>query len=197
MSTDKTKEKTCHHNRAEINITVEQYYLHTGNWPANDLSDIARRSELLSGWPADVPRHGRTPIASTRRRIVSSGTPAAATTVRNASACISYVSPLLAADRGPSRSSRHCSPLTVRWLTAQQCASAMDAAQCAASSGTRPLVRMLTPCRPRWAFDQCPQHVAAGDDADQPAVLHHRHAANAVHDAQVGHAADRIVRHRP
>jgi prepilin-type N-terminal cleavage/methylation domain-containing protein len=37
---DKAKEKTCIHNRSEINITVERYYLHTGSWPANDLSDI-------------------------------------------------------------------------------------------------------------------------------------------------------------
>jgi prepilin-type N-terminal cleavage/methylation domain-containing protein len=37
---DKAKDKSCYHNRAEINITVEQYYLHTGSWPANDLSDI-------------------------------------------------------------------------------------------------------------------------------------------------------------
>jgi general secretion pathway protein G len=41
VSTDRTKEATCHHTRAEINITVERYYLHTGAWPANDLSDIA------------------------------------------------------------------------------------------------------------------------------------------------------------
>lgn len=39
--TDSAKTKTCTHNRTEINITVEQYYLHTGNWPASDLSDIA------------------------------------------------------------------------------------------------------------------------------------------------------------
>lgn len=39
--TDLAKEKTCLHNRTEINITVEQYYLHNGSWPANDLSDIA------------------------------------------------------------------------------------------------------------------------------------------------------------
>ena len=38
--TDVAKEKTCVHNRAEINITVERYYLHNGVWPANDLSDI-------------------------------------------------------------------------------------------------------------------------------------------------------------
>jgi general secretion pathway protein G len=38
---DKAKEKSCLHNRAEINITVEQFYLHNGTWPASDLSDIA------------------------------------------------------------------------------------------------------------------------------------------------------------
>ena len=38
--TDTAKQKTCVHNHTEINITVEQYYLHTGTWPANDLSDI-------------------------------------------------------------------------------------------------------------------------------------------------------------
>src|SRR5262245_12990847 len=38
--TDTAKYKTCFHNRAEINITVEQYYMHTGNWPATNLSDI-------------------------------------------------------------------------------------------------------------------------------------------------------------
>jgi general secretion pathway protein G len=39
--TDTAKTKTCVHNRAEINITVEQYYMNTGTWPATDLSDIA------------------------------------------------------------------------------------------------------------------------------------------------------------
>ena len=40
VSTDEAKEKSCYHNRAEINATVEQYYMHNGTWPANDLSDI-------------------------------------------------------------------------------------------------------------------------------------------------------------
>ena len=39
-SSDTAKDKSCFHNRAEINITVEQFYLHTGTWPASDLSDI-------------------------------------------------------------------------------------------------------------------------------------------------------------
>jgi general secretion pathway protein G len=38
--TDTAKIKTCDHNHTEINITVEQYFMNTGNWPANDLSDI-------------------------------------------------------------------------------------------------------------------------------------------------------------
>ena len=37
---DVARVKACQHNRAEINITVEQYYLHTREWPAEDLSDI-------------------------------------------------------------------------------------------------------------------------------------------------------------
>jgi general secretion pathway protein G len=40
-SNDNAKDKCCLHNRAEINITVEQFYLHNGYWPANNLSDIA------------------------------------------------------------------------------------------------------------------------------------------------------------
>jgi prepilin-type N-terminal cleavage/methylation domain-containing protein len=51
-STDVTKEATCHHSRAEINIAIEQYYLHTGNWPASDLSDIAAD---LNYFPNGIP----------------------------------------------------------------------------------------------------------------------------------------------
>ncbi|MFO0791172.1 MAG: prepilin-type N-terminal cleavage/methylation domain-containing protein [Pirellulales bacterium] len=40
-SGDTAKTKTCVHNRTEINITVEQYYMNTGSWPASDLSDVA------------------------------------------------------------------------------------------------------------------------------------------------------------
>ena len=40
QGSDRAKEKTCLHNRAEINITIEQYYLNNNAWPANDLSDI-------------------------------------------------------------------------------------------------------------------------------------------------------------
>jgi type II secretory pathway pseudopilin PulG len=40
VDNDRTKGSCCVHNHAEINITVEQYYVNTGTWPANDLSDI-------------------------------------------------------------------------------------------------------------------------------------------------------------
>jgi type II secretory pathway pseudopilin PulG len=41
LNSDAAKEKSCLHNRTEINIAVERYYIHTSVWPANNLSDIA------------------------------------------------------------------------------------------------------------------------------------------------------------
>jgi prepilin-type N-terminal cleavage/methylation domain-containing protein len=52
ISTDKTKEATCLHCRGEINVAVEQYYLHTGTWPADDLADIAAD---LNYFPNGIP----------------------------------------------------------------------------------------------------------------------------------------------
>jgi general secretion pathway protein G len=52
VSNDKTKEATCHHSRGQINTAVEQYYIHTGAWPANDLSDIAAD---LNYFPSGIP----------------------------------------------------------------------------------------------------------------------------------------------
>jgi len=40
QSSDTAKETCCRHNCAEINITTEQYYIHNGVWPANNLSNI-------------------------------------------------------------------------------------------------------------------------------------------------------------
>ena len=39
-SSEVAREATCSHNRTEINITVERYFLETATWPANNLSDI-------------------------------------------------------------------------------------------------------------------------------------------------------------
>lgn len=40
VSSEKARESCCQHNRTEIDITVERYYIHTGGWAADDLSDI-------------------------------------------------------------------------------------------------------------------------------------------------------------
>ena len=51
-NSDKAKEKACAHNRTEINIAAERYYIHTGAWPANNLSDIGADQEYF---PEGVP----------------------------------------------------------------------------------------------------------------------------------------------
>jgi general secretion pathway protein G len=55
---DVAKEKTCYHNRAEINITVERYYIHTGDWPANDLSDIGANEDYFPDGLPSCPLSG-------------------------------------------------------------------------------------------------------------------------------------------
>lgn len=50
--TDTAKTKTCVHNHTEINITVEQYFMNTGTWPADDLSDIGTN---LNYFPDGLP----------------------------------------------------------------------------------------------------------------------------------------------
>lgn len=59
VSTDKTKVATCLHTRGGINATVERYYLHTGNWPANDLSDIAADPDFFPDGIATCPVTGQ------------------------------------------------------------------------------------------------------------------------------------------
>src|SRR3954451_22216963 len=67
IGTDQAKDKACEHNRTEINITVEQFYLHNAAWLANNLSDVAiDPNDLPDGvapWPvAGEPyRRGPTP----------------------------------------------------------------------------------------------------------------------------------------
>jgi prepilin-type N-terminal cleavage/methylation domain-containing protein len=69
--TDVAKEKACYHNRAEINITVERFNLHTGNWPANDLSDIASDPEYFPDGLPTCPVSGAAyRIDGTTRRVI-------------------------------------------------------------------------------------------------------------------------------
>jgi type II secretory pathway pseudopilin PulG len=39
-SSSTAKQKVHAHNKATINAAVERYYVETGSWPANNLSDI-------------------------------------------------------------------------------------------------------------------------------------------------------------
>jgi len=39
-TTSVAEEKTCYHNRGQINSLVEQYYMNEGSWPATNLGDI-------------------------------------------------------------------------------------------------------------------------------------------------------------
>ena len=74
--TDVAKEKTCLHNRAEINITVEQYYLHTNSWPATDLSDIGADPDYFPDGPPSCPVSGAAyRIDGTTHRVIGHTAP--------------------------------------------------------------------------------------------------------------------------
>jgi prepilin-type N-terminal cleavage/methylation domain-containing protein len=51
-STSVAKEKTCYHNRAQINSQAEQWYIEKGAWPANNLSDIGAD---VNHFPDSIP----------------------------------------------------------------------------------------------------------------------------------------------
>jgi type II secretory pathway pseudopilin PulG len=75
--TDVAKDKACYHNRAEINITVERYYLHTGNWPATNLSDIGTDPEYFPDGLPTCPVSGAAyRIDGTTHRVVGHATSA-------------------------------------------------------------------------------------------------------------------------
>lgn len=40
ISSDTAKQRVRDHHKATINSAVERYYVDTGSWPANDLTDI-------------------------------------------------------------------------------------------------------------------------------------------------------------
>jgi type II secretory pathway pseudopilin PulG len=70
-SADSAKEKTCHHNRAEINITVERYYIHTGGWPNVNLSDIGANPDYFPDGLPNCPVTGAAYLLdSTTHRVI-------------------------------------------------------------------------------------------------------------------------------
>lgn len=73
---DNAKEKTCYHNRAEINITVERYYIHTDTWPADDLSDIGANKDYFPDGLPTCPLTGHPyRLDPTTHRVVGHDSP--------------------------------------------------------------------------------------------------------------------------
>jgi prepilin-type N-terminal cleavage/methylation domain-containing protein len=62
VSSDTAKQKVNAHNKATINAAVERYYIETGSWPANDLSDIGADTDYF---PDGVPTNPVTGAAYT------------------------------------------------------------------------------------------------------------------------------------
>ncbi len=54
LSSTTAKQRVRDHHKATINAAVERYYIDTGSWPANNLSDIgANVNYFPSGIPAN------------------------------------------------------------------------------------------------------------------------------------------------
>jgi len=54
VSAATAKSKVHEHNKATINSAVERFYIETGGWPADDLSDIAAND---SYFPDGIPKN--------------------------------------------------------------------------------------------------------------------------------------------
>jgi prepilin-type N-terminal cleavage/methylation domain-containing protein len=52
VSSDTAKQKVNAHNKATINAAVERWYIESGAWPANDLSDIGADTDYF---PDGIP----------------------------------------------------------------------------------------------------------------------------------------------
>jgi general secretion pathway protein G len=59
VSSDTAKAKVNAHNKATINAAVERYYIETGAWPADNLSDIGADTDYF---PDGVPTN---PVSGT------------------------------------------------------------------------------------------------------------------------------------
>lgn len=59
VSSDTAKQRVRDHHKATINAAVERYYVNTGSWPANDLSDIGAD---VNYFPDGIPTN---PVDST------------------------------------------------------------------------------------------------------------------------------------
>lgn len=69
-SSDTAKAKTNLHNKANINSAVERWYIATGSWPANDLSDIgADTTYFPSGIPTNPVDNSAYALNATTKRV--------------------------------------------------------------------------------------------------------------------------------
>lgn len=70
------REKSCLHNCAEINITVERYYIHNGVWPADNLSNIAADPNYFpDGLPLCPVSSAPYRLDSATHRVIGHGAP--------------------------------------------------------------------------------------------------------------------------
>lgn len=68
-SRDAVLAKEASHHKVTINATVERYYVETGNWPADDLSDIAANPSYFPDGIPDNPLGGRFKLNSKSHRV--------------------------------------------------------------------------------------------------------------------------------
>lgn len=70
VSSDTAKQRVRDHHKATINSAVERYYVNTGGWPANDLSDIAADINYFpDGIPANPVDSSSYTLNSTTHRV--------------------------------------------------------------------------------------------------------------------------------
>ena len=70
VSAASAKEKVHEHNKATINSAVERYYIETGGWPADDLSDIRENDAYFpDGIPVNPVDGSAYALNSTTHRV--------------------------------------------------------------------------------------------------------------------------------
>lgn len=70
VSAATAKQKVHEHNKATINSAVERYYIETGGWPADDLSDIGADTNYFpDGIPANPTDGSAYALNTTTHRV--------------------------------------------------------------------------------------------------------------------------------
>ncbi|QDU57122.1 competence type IV pilus major pilin ComGC [Aeoliella mucimassa] len=70
VSSATAKQKVHEHNKATINSAVERYYIETGSWPADDLSDIGANTNYFpDGIPVNPTDNSAYALNTTTHRV--------------------------------------------------------------------------------------------------------------------------------